>query len=75
MLVSIGFRHGRRLGIEFKASDAPDMTKSLHIALNDLKLERAWIVYPGRELYRVHERVDAIPLDLFLREWATADRP
>jgi predicted AAA+ superfamily ATPase len=68
------FRRGRRFGVEFKAGDAPDMTKSLHIALNDLKLERAWIVYPGSELYPVHKRVDAIPLDLFLKKWTTADR-
>lgn len=64
------FRRGRRFGVEFKAGDAPDMTKSLHIALNDLKLERAWIVYPGREVYPVHKQVEVIPLDLFLKKWA-----
>lgn len=56
------FRGGRRYGIEFKTSAAPDMTKSLHIALADLKLDRAWIVYPGAVTYRVHERVEAISL-------------
>jgi predicted AAA+ superfamily ATPase len=56
------FRHGRRYGVEFKASDAPDMTKSLHIAMEDLKLERAWIVYPGSDSYPVHERVEVTPL-------------
>jgi predicted AAA+ superfamily ATPase len=55
-------RRGRRYGVEFKYSDAPTMTKSLHIALADLKLERAWIVYPGRERYPVHEKVEALPL-------------
>ena len=38
------------------------MTKSLHIALADLKLERAWIIYPGTETYRIHERVEVVPL-------------
>jgi len=56
------FRRGRRYGVEFKAGDAPEMTKSLHIALSDLKLQRAWIVYPGREVYAVHERVEVTPL-------------
>ena len=56
-------RRGRRYGIEFKTSSAPEMTKSLHIALADLKLERAWIVYPGSETYAVHERVETVPLD------------
>jgi len=56
------FRHGRRYGVEFKYCDAPTMTKSLHIALHDLQLERAWIVYPGSEYYPVHEKVTALPL-------------
>lgn len=55
-------RRGRRYGVEFKHSDAPAMTKSLHIALSDLKLDRAWIVYPGGEAYRVHEKVEVVPL-------------
>lgn len=38
------------------------MTKSLHTALGDLALDRAWVVYPGRERYRLHEKVEAIPL-------------
>ena len=56
-------RRGKRWGFEFKCSDAPSMTKSLHIALADLGLTRAFIVYPGKERYPVHEKVEAIPLD------------
>ena len=62
------FRRGRRFGVEFKTSEAPEMTKSLHIALEDLKLERAWIVYPGTEVYPVHERVEAISLNGLLKK-------
>lgn len=64
-------RQGQRFGVEFKAADAPDMTKSLHIALNDLKLDRAWIVYPGSESYSVHKRVQVVPLPALLRELRT----
>ncbi|OGA39570.1 MAG: hypothetical protein A3G24_23870 [Betaproteobacteria bacterium RIFCSPLOWO2_12_FULL_62_13] len=53
---------GRRYGIEFKYGDAPAMTKSLHVALADLTLDRAWIVYPGSESYTVHDKVEVIPL-------------
>lgn len=56
------FRHGRRFGVEFKCNQAPVMTRSLHVALNDLKLDRAWIVYPGDETYPVHGKVECIPL-------------
>ena len=59
---------GKHYGIEFKAGDAPTMTKSLHIALNDLKLERAWIIYPGVHTYPVHEKVEAMPLAEFLKK-------
>jgi predicted AAA+ superfamily ATPase len=53
---------GRRFGVEFKYGDAPGMTKSLHVALEDLALDRAWILYPGKESYRVHQRVNVVPL-------------
>jgi predicted AAA+ superfamily ATPase len=55
-------RRGRRFGIEFKLADAPRMTKSLHVALQDLKPERIWVVYPGTERYALHAKVEALPL-------------
>lgn len=64
------FRRGARYGLEFKTNDAPQMTKSLHSALADLDLARAWIVYPGTETYAVHERVEVAPLHVVLRELA-----
>ena len=54
--------HGKRWGFEFKYSDAPVMTKSMHVALADLKLERIFTVYPGKEAYPMHEKVEALPL-------------
>jgi len=36
------------------------MTKSMHIAMNDLKLERLWVVYPGTKGYPLHEKVECI---------------
>ncbi len=62
-------RKGKRWGVEFKYGDAPGMTKSLHVALADLSLERACIVYPGTRKYAVHEKIDCVPLAGF-REWA-----
>jgi hypothetical protein len=55
-------RGGKAWGIEFKVGDAPAMTESLHIALGDLKLERAWIVHRGTMRFPVHEKVEALPL-------------
>lgn len=56
------FRGGKRYGVEFKYSGSPAMTKSLHVAMQDLRLERAWIVHPGDTTYPVHDRVDALAL-------------
>jgi len=53
---------GRRYGFEFKCTDAPSMTRSIHVALGDLQLERLYVVYPGREKYALHARVEALPL-------------
>jgi len=55
-------RGGKRWGFEFKCSDAPSMTRSLHIALEDLGLTKAFIIYPGKDRYPVHKKVEAIPL-------------
>lgn len=40
-------RNNRRIGFEFKYSDAPKPTKSMHTALQDLKLEKIHLVHPG----------------------------
>ncbi|MCS7337402.1 MAG: ATP-binding protein [Verrucomicrobiae bacterium] len=55
-------RGGKRYGVEFKCADAPGMTKSLHIAMDDLGLERVWIVYPGQAQYDLAPRVRVCPL-------------
>lgn len=56
-------RKGRRWGIEVKYSDAPTMTRSLHSAIDELDLERAWIVYPGKVSYPVHKKVQCVGLE------------
>ncbi len=55
-------RRGRRWGFEFKCSDAPTTTKSMHIALQDLKLEHLFVVYPGTLRYSMTEKITALPL-------------
>ena len=55
-------RQGRRWGFEFKCTDAPAVTKSMHIAVQDLNLERLWVVYPGSRTFGLHDRITALPL-------------
>ena len=55
-------RNGRRLGFEFKFTDTPTTTKSMHIALADLKLDHLWVVHPGRHRFKLAARIEAIGL-------------
>ena len=56
------FCSGRRIGVEFKRSSAPVLTPSMRIALNDLKLDRLMVVYPGERRFPLTEKIEAIPL-------------
>ncbi len=51
-----------RLGFEFKFSPAPAVTKSMHVAMRDLKLQRLAVVYPGEKKFPLTEKIDAVPL-------------
>jgi predicted AAA+ superfamily ATPase len=55
-------RGGRRFGFEFKFADAPRMTRSMHVALEDLQLDRIFVVHPGERSYPLHERVEGVSL-------------
>jgi predicted AAA+ superfamily ATPase len=57
---------GRRLGFEFKYSDAPKLTRSMRIALEDLELDTLTVVFPGRDAFPLAERVEAIGLETWL---------
>lgn len=62
-------RRGRRYGFEMKASEAPRLTPSMRIALDNLKLERLWVLHPGNApAYPLHERVMACSLSEWMRE-------
>lgn len=56
------FKRGRRIGVECKRADAPTLTPSMRIALEDLKLDRLLVVYPGARSYRLAAEVDVVPL-------------
>lgn len=61
------YRKGKFLGFEFKYTDAPKMTKSMQIALQDLPLEKVFVLYPGEMDYPLSDRVLAMGLESFLK--------
>jgi len=56
------FKDGKRYGIEFKFNEAPRVTKSMHVAINDLSLDHLWIIYPGNDEYPVSDKIMVKPL-------------
>jgi predicted AAA+ superfamily ATPase len=56
-------RGSRLLGVECKRADAPRLTPSIRIALDDLGLERVAVVHPGTRRYSLDPRVEVVPLD------------
>jgi predicted AAA+ superfamily ATPase len=61
--IDLFFMHrGQRYGLEVKFNEAPKVTKSMRIAMDDLDLDHLWVVYPGQERYPVDEKITALPL-------------
>ncbi|MDI6740908.1 MAG: DUF4143 domain-containing protein, partial [Candidatus Edwardsbacteria bacterium] len=60
------FRGARRYGFEFKFADRPAFTRSMRVALEDLKLHKLWVVYPGDGKYKLDAKIDALPLRMCL---------
>lgn len=60
---------GKNWAIEFKYSDAPNITKSMKIAMEDLNLSHLWIIYPGKETYKLSKKISVLPLENLQAEW------
>ena len=63
---------GRRIGVEFKRSDAPELTPSTRIALDDLSLDALYVVYHGDRRCVLAPRVQVVPLTSLLPASTTA---
>ena len=51
-----------RLGIEFKYTSSPSITKSMRIAINDLKLSHLYVVHPGSARFPLAKNITPIGL-------------
>lgn len=56
------FHKGKRLGFEFKYTEAPKLTKSMHIAKTDLALDELIVIYPGQKRIFLSEEISAMNL-------------
>lgn len=58
------FVNGRPIGFECKRMDAPRLTNSMRIALQDLALEHLYVIYPGDRTYPLSEQITVLPLEM-----------
>ena len=55
--------HGRkRVGFEFKRTDAPRVTPAMRHASSDLGLTRLYVVHAGNDAFQLAKKIEAIPL-------------
>lgn len=63
-------RGRRRLGFELKRTAAPSLTKSMRIALEDLRLDELSVIHAGEHTFPMGERVRAMALSRLLQDVA-----
>lgn len=63
LLIRIG---SKNYGFEFKYTDTPKTTKSMHIAIEDLELEQLTIIYPGSDQFALTDKISACGLQRYL---------
>ena len=56
--------HDRRYGFEMKLNEAPKLTRSMMVSIEDLKLDGLFVIYPGARQYPLSERTSAVPISL-----------
>ena len=62
----------RRRGFEFKRTDAPAVTKSMHVAMQDLRLDSLDVVHVGRETYPLAPGVRAVAVGRLMTDLGAA---
>ena len=65
-------RGQRRVGVEFKRSHTPQVTRSMRTAAELLQLDALYVVYPGRHRFALDTGIEAVPLEALYRDASPA---
>lgn len=60
---------GKSWGAEFKYADAPGLSKSMKIIVEDLNLEHLWVIYPGKSGYMLSDKVSVMSITDIPETW------
>lgn len=55
-------KKGNLWGIEVKYNEAPTITKSMKSAFEELLLNHLWVVYPGKENYKLDKSISVVSI-------------
>lgn len=56
-------KYGKKIGFEYKYQDAPRTTKSMQIAIDSLNLDKLYVIYPGKDNYKLDNIIEVINID------------
>lgn len=59
-------KDGKKLGFEIKYTDAPKITKSMHMALEVLQLDSLTIIFPGTKDFALSDKIRTVGLEPYL---------
>ena len=63
------FHEGRRVGYEFKYAEQPRLTRSMRVAMEDLRLDSLFVICPGSVRAPLSPGVEVVGIEAF------AERP
>ena len=58
----LALRGGKSYGFEIKLAEAPRVTRSMRIAVEELELAHLWVIYPGANPFPLDATITAWPL-------------
>lgn len=61
-------RGRQRIGFEVKRTTATKVTPSMRSALEDLRVDRLYVIHAGHDTFPLAERITAVPLARILRD-------
>jgi predicted AAA+ superfamily ATPase len=68
------FKGGKRIGVEFKYTSTPAVTKSMNLAIDTLKLDTLKIVHPGAGIWPLSDGITCYGLGELIAEWGESVR-
>jgi predicted AAA+ superfamily ATPase len=62
------FATNEKWAVEIKRNSSPSLTKGFHIACDDIKPQRRYVIYSGRDRFSLGEGITAISLPDFMQD-------